>query len=639
MAKLSKSDHDIISNGWHIAIRAATKHKKRFKDGFDISKKFAYGSHEFMFEETMPEVEFKATVPKVWEMINILGPMLSFRNPHRNVRPRFEREEDPRRPRAETLEKLLNYSAHELDLVKQMRQCVDGSILGCGVMWLEKDGFSDLWGHFFDSADNLLMDPDAEDIEDALWIARKRYIPRWEFAGDIAEVPLDDPDLPTSGRPNIIESIGTVSTASREEDEAVDKPRAGKTTDLLTVYEVWSKIGIGWRLKSVPEDNYTSATEEMRAIKEDETLEFRHFYILLNSKKVWSEGEWPVPLWADNSWPCELLYYRKEEDYVWPTPMLVPSLGLQKAINWIVMFLWVHLKTTSRDFIVGSNELDETVREKILSGMDLEWIPLNTADLGDKKWSDLVGFLQHPNAQADLWRYLDLAVKLFEDSTGLYPELYARSGPAEPRSATASNNQQARADIRPDDMREMVERLHSKMARKECIAVTLDGDYNEEFVGRLLGPEAAQAWSQYRDGDLWTVMRELDYRIEAGSAARPNLQTEYEQALAVFDRLMQIAGSVGDINAVNKMAYQFQKAMNILDADIVQFQPPPPPEQEQDPTMDEKVREQGAKADLAELKAATEQIKQEAERRKSQPESEPAPGEIYAVEGGQPIYG
>lgn len=631
---LTSAEHHELSKRWNALIGAGLKHKKEFKDGYEAATKFAYGGHEFMYEESMPDAIFKATVPKVWEMINIFGPMLAFRNPHRNVRVRYEQQQDPRGQVAKVLQNVLNYHVNELDLNRQMRECVDESMVGAGVMWLEKDPTSDFYGHFHDSALNLVVDPDAETMEDAWWIARRRMMPRWEFAGEIANVAIDDDDLPSQARPALTESI---NSDVQREGETGEKKKTGKTHDLLVVYEVFSRVGLGWRLKGVDEKFYKKAKSE------EGRMMFRHFYVLPTSNRIWAPGEWPVPLWADNQWPCEMLYYRKRADHLWPVPLITPSLGLQKAINWVMTFLWWHLRTTSRDFIVGSNELDETFREAILSGPDLSYVGINTADLDGKSVQDLVGFLQHPNANTDLWRYVEIAQRMFEDSTGLYEALYGQSQ-TEPRTATADQNRQSRANMRPDDMREVVEMMHTRMARKEAIAAILE--YDAEFVGEILGPEAGQVWGEYVEGlGLQRVMREFDFRIEAGSAARPNLQTERDQTLEVFDRLTQLAMQVGDFEALNKLTYNLQRGLNMREADMVQLQPPPPPPQQeqQDPTLEPKMRQEEAKATLAETKVESEIRKMEAEAAKQAAQqgngAPAAPGEVTAIEQGRPITG
>src|SRR3990167_852345 len=600
----SEEEHRILAQLWRDMIRAGLAHRKTFKDDYEISKKFAYGDHEFMYEDAMPDASFKATVPKVWEFICVLGPLLQWGNPHRNVRVRFEKPEDPRAPFVAVMKDLLNYSVNELNLARPAGEGVDEAFIGRGVMWLEKARHTGLFGHFHDQALNLVVDPDAETMEDAWWIARRHMMPRWEFAG-LVRASLDDKDLPSHGRPSILDSAAGAEIVERASDKdgggELDPRRTGKSNDLLCVYEVWSKMGVGWRAKNVPEALFEKA-------KRDDQEDYCHFYVVPTSPRLWGYApEWPVPLWADNDWPCELLWFKKKADYVYPVPLIKPALGLQKAINWIVTFIWQKLRTTSKDFIVVPNELDETVREKVTSGQDLEVIPINSADLQERDINKLVGFLQHPQANPDLWRYLDIVLKLFEQNTGLYAALYAKPGQAEPRSAEASKNREARADIRPDDMREKVEQMHTRMARKEAIAARYF--YTPDFVAEILGPEAGQAWGGDAKGDLRRVMREYDYRIEAGSITKPDLRSEKDTALEMFDRMIQLAAPAGDFEAANKLMYNLQRAHNVLEADMVLLNPPPPKPPEEDPAIQEKMRAEAAEADLAEVKVKVEGVK------------------------------
>lgn len=608
-AKFTSADHHALSKMWDALISAGVKHRSDFQKSYEQAVKFAYGNHEFVYED-VGDMPFKATVPKVWEMINIFGPMLNFRNPHRNVKVRFNGGKDERAMAfTQVMKDLLNYAANELRLVSEMRECVDESVVGCGVMWLQKDGNSGLWGHFHDSPMNLAIDPDAETLDSAWWVARKHSMPRWEFAGEIANVALDHEDLPNVGRSSVTELVTTEALKPDNDDET---SRSGTTNDLLTVWEVWSRMGIGWRGKSIPEDF-------RRRVETDQLGDFVHFYIIPTSRRVWVPSEWPVPLWADNAWPCELLYYRKKRGYVWPVPLLEPSLPLQKSIDWIMTFILIHLRKNSRDFVAGPKALEDPIVEKILSGADFTYVPLNNVDLqeagGDA--SKIIQFLQHPSMQPDLWRVMELALKMWEESSGLAAPLYAQSGGAESRTATADQNRQSRANLRPDDMREVVENFHTRMARKEAIAARLD--YTPDFVAEMMGDEAGQIWGQYQERDMERVMREYDYRIEAGSAAKPNIDTERNNSMEMYDRVVQVGMQVNDLAAVNKATVNLQRGLGIPEEDHVTFNPPPPP-----PDPEEKKLEiEAAKAEQSmSIEQQKAQLKMQTEMQKAQLDAE-----------------
>lgn len=647
MPNLTSEQHSSLASVWQGLIRAAIKKRAKFRTDYEEAKKFAYDKHDFMFDDLAQEAPFKATVNKVWEMINIFTPMLAFRNPHRNARVRYERRDDPRTPFVEVLGDLLNYAVSELHLTREMRQIVDDSQIGLGCAWLEKDEKTGLYGHFHDDPMSLLIDPDAERIEDAWWIARRRDMPRWE-AADLLGAELDDDGLPRGGHPTITDMAGYEDR--EQQDHERPKEAGGFTSEIITIYEIWSKFGVGWRAKGIDQDTYTK-----NVVKSDDDGygDYVHFYVALRGNKLYRVGEWPIPLWMDNEWPVEMLYFHKDSKEPYPVPPVVPALGIQKAINWMMMFMWQHLKTTSRTFIAGSATLDETTREKILSGLDLEFIPVESAEFGEvQDVKKLIAFLEHPQMNKDLWQYFELAVRMFNDSTGLLPALYAQSGRAEPRTAEASRNRETRADLRPDAMRNVVEEMHAKMARKEAIAMIAPGGYSAEYVGELLGPEAEKIWDErvgsgYREGDINRIMRETDYTIEVGSAAKPNMETERMNALQMFDRIVQLSLNMGDIEATNKLLYNMQKTHGIAEPDMVFINPPPPPEEQQEPReadtaeaeeaqAAEKVRGESAKADKAEADALLARMKAAAEDVQNVV-GEGEPGDVMEIRGGQPV--
>ena len=85
----------------------------------------------------------------------------------------------------------LNYTPNELDLKKHSRKVVEEAFIkGASVWWHElvqpAGSKIKLAGSFFDTIDNLVWDPDADEFEDIRWCARKR-----EDANYIVYVPAD----------------------------------------------------------------------------------------------------------------------------------------------------------------------------------------------------------------------------------------------------------------------------------------------------------------------------------------------------------------------------------------------------------------------------------------------------------------
>jgi hypothetical protein len=147
------------------------------------------------------------------------------------------------------LEDYLNYTPNELDLKKHSRKVVEEAFIkGAGVWWHElyapPGSQTKMAGSFYDSIDNLVWDPDADEYEDIRWAARKRVQPVDEVA---AKFGLTREEL--SGH---IESYS--SRGDNNERGFEYKKKMGKTNDLIVYWEVYSKTGFGDRLKNADKD-------------------------------------------------------------------------------------------------------------------------------------------------------------------------------------------------------------------------------------------------------------------------------------------------------------------------------------------------------------------------------------------------
>jgi len=119
----------------------------------------------------------------------------------------------------------------------------------------------------------------------------------------------------------------------------------------------------------------------------------------------------------------------------------------------------------------------------------------------------------------------------------------------------------------------------SDVARKEALAARwhLTG----KDVAPILGQFGAQLWQQLLETSTMSeVLHELEYRIEANSARKPNKDRDaqnMQQAMqALFGPMMQYASATGDFQAINKLIGDWAKSID-LDATGYLFKPPPPP--------------------------------------------------------------
>lgn len=243
-----------------------------------------------------------------------------------------------------------------------------------------------------------------------------------------------------------------------------------------------------------------------------------------------------------------------------------------------------------------------------------------------------------------------MLVDLFEKRTGLQEILYGRSRVAE-RSAEAISIKDRNSRARIDDKADMVEHWQNEIARKEALLARflLDGDDIEKVIGtdetygfkieivsdgqpltmaelQDISPELATYWEEPEEAEdalmqaestvrmavpmgqpsiipvnaatVWQdtaslsdnidIVREFSYRIEAGSARRPDQEFRVEQAQMIMDRVGQLSLELNpeiDITTYNKSLDLLYDAFMIAHPQrvylSVQPLPPPPPPVEQ----------------------------------------------------------
>jgi hypothetical protein len=685
MPNLTKEQSHYLAKAWDQNIRKGLVNRKAFVKQYRTAQQFCYEGHGFAFKEV--DLDFPVTIPKSWEYQRIYRAMIGFREPVRTVKPRFAGKEDPLVPISNVARDLLAYQADELHLKEHSRQIVDESLLAAGVAWFEHDRKTGLVGHFFDSILDLVVDPDAEDMESAWWIARRRLMPRWEVA-EMLGVKTSDERIPRGKNqtPAEMELVGDERVMRSGETTTTDDPdpgEMGQTNELIEIWEVFSKMGIGFRGKEMPDDQ---RNEEQDAAYGDVV----RFYVIKDSNEIWKPTKWPVDFSQDSSWPCEMLFFAKKPRYVWPESILGPSLGLQKAVDWMASMILSKLRTTSRDFIACLKSLGTDIQEKIKTGSDLEVLLLDDTHVEGKSIRELIDFLQHPPMNTDIYRVWDMVIELFEKASGLYAALYGQPGSTQPRSAEEIKERRNRSDLRPDEMRVIVEEFHAKLARKEMIGMRLL--YTQDFVASILGEEAGKAWGtlkpgmvsggflgpekgyrrpagpgeegydeeEYKSAGYGTgqIFRELEFKVEAASTTKPDINQQRENSFEMFDRAIQVALKMPtgpDYPVINQLMGNLQETLGVAEMDRVKFEPPPPPEPPQpDPTVEikleqekvkleieklkleieqEKLRQVKAKTDLEEVKIEAEVTKQEGEET-----GEPPAGEIKEIRDGKPVF-
>lgn len=612
----------IIAGVWLKKIKLASDHKrKHFGKNAAECMRFFNGPYQmaasggnpdkldiaFMFpqggsDDVSPTVAI--CVNKASECVQLFGPVLYHRNPDRKVNPRkpvmmpIQLFGDPNDPnvqqmyaqaiqapsqqqsaidvtRATLLEAYLNYTPTALNLKRESRMTIDEAIIkGAGVLWCETydaGGFK-MVGNFYDTIDNLRLDPDAERREDCKWVARRRFQPVWEVEQKFG--------LPPGTLEAHEESHSQMAAVDQTKDGDYNR-RRGDTNDIVKYWEIWSKMGMGGNLKGIDE-----AAKEADvfgpyiylAVCEGYECPLNIPHGMEEIEEIAPRVKWQAPFWADDDWPFSLLAFHEVPRSIWPMSHLKPAMGELRFINWVYSFLATKIKQAIKDKMVCWKGLAEEVKRALTSGDDYALIEV-TKEAGLNP-SDIVAYLQHPEFQKDIWTVLQAVENNFAMRTGLSELMYGMSS-TQLRSAQEASLKGDQLRIRPDDMANKVEDFMTEVARKEALMARWV--LGPEDIQPIMGPTAAGMWERLvSPANPTEILHQLEYRIEAGSIRKPNRDKEVADANAAMQTLMPVltpwAQATGDIGPVNAIITQWCKASMIEPGPFL-MSPPPQPEQ------------------------------------------------------------
>lgn len=640
-----------LVKSWLEKIELARKHKKPFQDDADEAMQFYDGDPAWMFRNEYTRGEkgfvkgiappaFRMVVNRVWEAVRLFGAVIHHRNPVRNVTPRqyptippqllgiYPQQPTPqmgpdgqpvigpdgqpimmpdpgmqmydsmiqqtqflsekRSIISRLLEDYLNYTPNELDLKGHSRKVVDEALIkgaGCWFTELYQAPGSNvkIAGSFFETFDNLVWDPDADDQKDLLWIARKRTHPKNFVASKFG---LDPEDLKGHS-----ESYDSRSNSKERGYES--KRRNGKTNDLVTYWEIYSKTGFGDRLKDAPADlrgkfdilgdycylvvcegvdHPLNIPPDMLQEEVDETGV---------PPSLFAAAQWPIPFWADNAWPCTVLQWHGKPGYSYPISLIKPGIGELRFINYAMSFMATKIATSSNTMIGVAKAADNDLKAKILDSDESGFKIVEISEAIGRNVNDIISVFNLPGVPPELFSIVQAVTELFDRRVGLTELLYGLTR-NQYRSAAEATVKAEQISVRPDDMANILEDALSELARKEAFLARWL--IQPQDVAPLLGPMAAQAWQMHVQAmSPEEVLREFDYRVEAGSARKPNKGTKVEQINQALQVLMPVAQGMmqaGQPNLFNALLEDWGRAMEIdVNKYFIPPPPPPPPEQ------------------------------------------------------------
>lgn len=483
---------------------------------------------------------------------------------------------------AELLEAYLNYTPNELDLKGNSRKVVEEAFIkGAGVWWHELyqplGSEVRMAGSFYDSIDNLVWDPDADEFSDIRWCARKRTQPLDEVAEKFG---LSREDL--KGH---MESYA--SQADKHRKEYISEKKRGQTNDLICYWEIYSKTGFGDRLKNADKELrgkfdslgpncYIAVAEGVefplnlppRLLQEevDETGVPQEFFMA---------AQWPIPFWAEhNGWPFTLLAWHGKPGYSWPLSLIRPGIGELRFINWAMSFLATRIATSAQTLIGVAKAADPDMKAKILDSSEGGFKIVEISEAIGRSVNDVISVFNMPGVTSDMYNIIAEVTALFDRRVGLTELIYGMTR-NQFRSAAEATVKAEQISVRPDDYANTLEDALSEVARKEALLARWM--VYPQDVAPILGPMSAQAWQMHVQGESPdAVVREYSYRVEAGSARKPNLATKIENLTQFMQIMMPVAQGMlqaGKPDIFNGLLLQWGKTMNY---DVSSFLVPPP---------------------------------------------------------------
>lgn len=614
-----------LVSGWVSKIEAAKRAKAHWQEVTDECRMFFSKSaaamwdpkYEKKFWRGVKAPKFRISINKAFEMVATFGPNLLWDVPHRTVEPKraleipqdflqFAQQDPglmqmlqmimPMQQQSEVTDKLvaylmqtwLNYTPREQPeggLITQSELAVvDALVTGRGITTTKPYRMPQsrqvLTGSFRISPDDVLFDPDFKSPHAAKWIAIKRVDTHWEL-----ERRFELPPGSLKGRASLESSwhYGEVGSEHRQQ---------GQTNDLVVWYEVYSKTGCGARM--------TGMHFPVKQRLEEVIGDFAYLAIApsvpfplncssralqvggsagtgLSDEEVREKFEWPIPYWADDRWPIELLDFYPDTESCWPIAPLAPGLGELKFLNFLIPWAANRIYSSSRDFWAVLGPHYDHYLKYLKEGEDQCVIP---TPLGVDDIRKAVQIMQQPETRFDIWKIIELVSELFDKRVGLTEGVYGRNeNGTQNRTAEETLAKQRAVGVRPDHMRRKVVAWQSALSSLEafCARWFVQG----EHVEPLMGPMGRLLWERYvMSTDVQLVVREMKYTVSAASIRRP----DRDRDVANFQQMMQFYAPVaqqygfatGNYQPFNGMLKRWGD-LHDMRMDELYIPPPPPP--------------------------------------------------------------
>lgn len=465
-------------------------------------KSFAYDEDGYkrMYEGfNLQDNDFKSTVNRVAEYIEVGGSHMYPQNPTSSVVAQDEPDQwDAARFVLEG--KMLDHFMRVGNLETSIRRTLNEAFLGQGVMWFGWNDRKKIPYAVFDTIENFGQDPDAKSPEEVNWIRRERTKPRFELREILGEEALF--------------SVDELKGQSANSDII-------KYTEFYFRTDVYNYCGDKGESKEVEGGKHEIDNSPRK-------------YILAEGRLLWA-GEWEIPFFQIDAWPCRTLGFRLQPEKLWSVSPMKPGLSHLKAMNWIYTAYLNRVKRTTRMNFVRVKQkgvqIGDTETEQLM-GMgdqgeggivDVE-MPNGMTDPDVRKlFQTLVSDTDMPGFEK-AWGITNRA---WEDATGMNDLMRTGQDQNQLRTAADVDFKSKRSMTRVDDMKKQFQLFFNDVLYS--LAFTARFLMGVDEVTRLFGKADGLLWGDLGDD----AMKQMDEeaRMMQGNQLMEASQMEAQSAM------------------------------------------------------------------------------------------------------------
>jgi len=482
------------------------------------------------------------------------------------------------------LEWWLNFCADEYKLMREARLAVmEALVKGRGIVWhgLQPTANGLIPASFYETVDNIFIDPSAITLRDAGFIFRKRRLSSWLASRQLG-----------------IEENRLLQMCQRQLEKQEDEPK----TDLPIVeyYEVYSRIGSG-AFMADPEDPLRDVQEALDELGPhvwfaiapgaEYPLNLDPEVIQGSPDRLRAAVEWPIATYGDmiNPWPMSVLDFYPHISDPWARSPLQAGLPYQRFLDDLYGYLMSQAVKSARLVFIVPDHTDASLERALQGGSSVEVVKVSTTAVSDFA-RELYHIVEMPPVKPDLWNLITTVNDHFARAVGLDPVLYGSQPDTQPRSAAEVQIRYRAASGRAQNMADQVEEWMSSVAQKEGLLTRLYIPYTqtaqlfgepllsaEEGQPPLPGGPLTQTWaSVINTNDPIGAGMDFHFSVLSGSGRRKDKEQQIQGAMFIAQTLLgpaiQAAAKTGDFSMFNRILERLSNAMD-LDLSLFRMEP------------------------------------------------------------------